>query len=342
MSASDFSERSQRVLHALVQRYIRDGQPVGSKTLLQDSGLSVSPATVRNIMADLEERGFICSPHTSAGRVPTAQGYRFFVNSLIQVQPLGGVELDNLRAGLSPDRSSHELVETASNLLSAITGQAGVVTLPETTEQCLRQVEFLPLSGCRVLAILVLNEREVQNRIIHTQRPFTQRELTRAAVYINRHFAGAGLSQVKTGLLDSMRADQARMGLLMQSIADVISQAFDAPPQARDYVLAGQNNLLAAEGTDVERLRRLFGAFQKKQDILHLLERCQAAEGVQIFIGEESGFEVLDDYSVITSPYQVGGRPVGVLGVIGPTRMAYERVIPIVDLTARMLSAALT
>ena len=341
MSASEFSDRSQQVLRALVQRYIREGQPVGSRALVQDAALPVSPATMRNIMADLEERGFICSPHTSAGRVPTSRGYRFFVDSLLQVQPLPGEDEASLRAELSPDRSAQELVETASNLLSAITGQAGLVTLPHQEDASLRQVEFLPLSGCRVLVILVCNEREVQNRIIHTQRPFTRRELMRAAHYINRHFAGMDLAAVRRRLLDSMRGDQLRMGELMQSIAGAVAQAFEAPPAPQDFVLAGHGNLLAADQADVERLRRLFSAFQKKQNILHLLDRSAASDGVKIFIGEEAGFEGVDDYSLITAPYQVGGRPLGVLGVIGPTRMAYERVIPVVDITARMLSLAL-
>lgn len=339
----DFSERSQLVLHALVQRYIHEGQPVGSKALAQALPLSLSPATLRNVMADLEDRGFIHSPHTSAGRVPTALGYRFFVNGLISSPP-GDLTplLPDLSAGLAPDRSPQELIETASQLLSSITGQAGVVTLPSTSSASFRQVEFLPLSGSRVLVILVLNEREVQNRIIHTDRAFSERDLARAATYINRRFAGQDLAQVRAALVEGMRADQARIDALMHSVIEVAACAFAPAEDAKDYVIAGQSNLLAADNADMERLRKLFGAFQKKNDILHLLDRCMAANGIQIFIGEESGYEVLDDYSVITSPYQIGGRPLGVLGVIGPTRMAYDRVIPIVDLTARMLGAALS
>ena len=324
-----------------MERYIREGQPVGSKILLEEAGLSVSTATVRNIMADLEDSGYIASPHTSSGRVPTARGYRLFVDSLITMQPLEGVDLQSLRDEMDPDKSTRELVESTSNLLSAITRQAGLVTLPRADAAVLRQVEFLPLAGQRVLVILVTNEREVQNRIIHTDREYGENELRRVANFINEKFVGKGLETVRAELLQQLQTDKDRIGALLQSSIDIAAQAFADEDDVSDYVLAGQGHLLGAAGPEsMSRLRELFDAFQHKKDILHLMDRCVQADGVQIFIGEESGYDMLDEFSVITAPYQSGADTIGVLGVIGPTRMAYERVIPIVDITAKMLSAA--
>jgi heat-inducible transcriptional repressor len=342
MTSTQLSERGQQLLKTLVQRYIHAGQPVGSKALLQESRLSVSAATVRNIMADLEERGYIFSPHTSSGRVPTARGYRFFVDSLITMQPPQGREMESLQDLLDPDKSPRELVESTSTLLSTITRQAGLVTLPRQESAVLRQVEFLPLSGMRVLVVLVINEREVQNRIIHTEREYSESELRQVANYINEHGIGRNLDVLRTELIRGMQADQRNIGNLAQTTADVASRAFGEDIAESTYVVAGQANLLeAAELGSMEQLRTLFEEFQRKKDILHLMDRCVSADGVQIFIGEESGFEMLGGFSVVTAPYQVSPDTIGVLGVIGPTRMAYERVIPIVDVTARMLSAAL-
>lgn len=338
------SERSQLLLKALIERYIREGQPVGSKALLESSGLPISPATVRNIMADLETVGLIRAPHTSAGRVPTVQGYRLFVDSLITVQPLEQQAIASLKHELNPDKSAKELVESASHLLARITAQAGLVTLPRLQRVQLRQVEFLPLSDNRVLVILVINEREVQNRVIYTARPYTQIELQQAANMINQRFAGRDLDEVRLALLDAMQADKASIDSHLQRSLDLASKALEVPAETpeRDYVLAGETSLIGgASPEELEKLKGLFDAFQQKRDILDLVDRCIRADGVQIFIGEEAGCEVLGDFSVITAPYQAGGQTLGVLGVIGPTRMAYERVIPIVDLTARMLSLAL-
>lgn len=338
------SERSQLLLKALIERYIREGQPVGSKALLESSGLPISPATVRNIMADLEDVGLIRAPHTSAGRVPTVQGYRLFVDSLITVRPLEQEAIASLRQELHPDKSTKELVDSASQLLARITAQAGLVTLPRQQRVQLRQVEFLPLSDNRVLVILVINEREVQNRVIYTSRPYAEVELQQAANLINQRFAGRDLSSVRAALLDALQADKASIDRHLQASLDLASKAFEAPVETdgRDYVVAGETSLIGGVGPDeFDKLKGLFDAFQQKRDILDLVDRCIRADGVQIFIGEEAGFEVLGDFSVITAPYQVGGQTLGVLGVIGPTRMAYERVIPIVDLTARMLSVAL-
>ncbi|TXS91267.1 heat-inducible transcription repressor HrcA [Parahaliea maris] len=343
MAAPELSDRARTLLKALVQRHIRDGQPVGSRTLLEEAGLPVSAATVRNVMSDLEELGYLHSPHTSAGRVPTAAGYRLFVDQLLQVQPLELDAIRILREELNPDRSAGELVQSASNLVSSITAHAGLITVPRPEASQLRQVEFLPLSGNRVLVILVVNEREVQNRIIHTQRPFSEEELREAARLVNQRFAGQPLSAVQNRILREMEEARSRIDTYLQAALDLASKALDQDEGDDEYLVAGESRLLGnATPGELDRLRELFDAFEQKKDLLHLLERCSRAEGVQIFIGEEAGYEVFGDYSVITAPYTDGARTLGVLGVIGPTRMAYERVIPIVDITARMLSSALS
>ncbi|WP_342768972.1 heat-inducible transcriptional repressor HrcA [Inmirania thermothiophila] len=335
------SERAQRLLKVLVERYIRDGHPVGSRTLARDAGLEISPATVRNVMADLEELGLVTSPHTSAGRVPTVKGYRFFVDALLTMRPPGEEEVERLRAGLDQEAEPEELVAAASSLLSEITRMAGVVTLPRRERFVLREVEFLPLSGNRVLVVMVSTEGEVQNRIIHTQRVYDRRELERAARYLTHNYAGRELAEVRERLVAEMREVRAAVDRAMGAIVEVADKAL-VPERREDYVLRGETQLMGfAELGSLERLRRLFEAFNEKSDLLHLLDQCLHARGVQIFIGEESGFEVLDQCSVVTAPYSVDGRRVGVLGVIGPTRMAYQRVIPLVDVTARLLSAAL-
>ncbi len=342
MASGDISERASVLLKTLVEQHIRDGQPVGSTTLKQAAGLPVSAATIRNVMSDLEERGYLHSPHTSAGRVPTALGYRFFVDSLLHVQPLGENDITALRSELNPDKSAGELVQSASSLLANITSQAGLVTVPRQEAGQLRQVEFLPLSGDRVLVILVVNEREVQNRIIHTQRVFTEAQLREAAAMVNQRFAGKPLRLVQEQILREMQEARSQIDGYLESALDLANKALDQEPSEEEYVMAGESRLLGnATAEEMLKLRDLFDTFEQKKDLLHLLERCTRAEGVQIFIGEEAGYEVFDDYSVITSPYSDGNQTLGVLGVIGPTRMAYERVIPIVDVTARMLSAAL-
>ena len=340
---ADISERARILLKTLVERHIRDGQPVGSSTLLAEAGLSVSAATIRNVMSDLEEQGYLHSPHTSAGRVPTAAGYRLFVDSLLQVRPLDDEAVSRMRAELNPDKSSTELLQSASALLSSVTAQAGLVTVPRQEANQLRQVEFLPLSGDRVLVILVTNEREVQNRIIHTQRPFTEAQLREAAAMVNQRFAGRPLHRVKEQILLEMQEARSQIDTYLQASLDLASQALESEQAEDEYMVVGESRLLGNATTEeMLRLRELFDAFEQKKDLLHLLERCSRAQGVQIFIGEEAGYEVFGNYSVITAPYNDGDRILGVLGVIGPTRMAYERVIPIVDVTARMLSSALT
>ncbi|MEE4143347.1 MAG: heat-inducible transcriptional repressor HrcA [Halieaceae bacterium] len=340
---ADISERARILLKTLVERHIRDGQPVGSRTLLEEAGLPVSAATIRNVMSDLEDKGYLHSPHTSAGRVPTALGYRLFVDSLLQVRPLDEAAVARMRAELNPDKSSTELVQSASALLSSITAQAGLVTVPRQEAHQLRQVEFLPLSGDRVLVILVINEREVQNRIIHTQRVFTEAQLREAAAMVNQRFAGRPLHLVKEQILQEMQDARSRIDSYLQASLDLANQALEQDSDGEDCMVVGKSRLVGnATAEEMLQLRGLFDAFERKKDLLHLLERCSRAEGIQIFIGEEAGYKVFGNYSVITAPYSDGDRMLGVLGVIGPTRMAYERVIPIVDVTARMLSSALS
>lgn len=336
-------DRAQILLKSLIERYIHDGQPVGSRTLSRQSGLQVSPATVRNVMADLEEMGLVTSPHTSAGRVPTAAGYRYFVDSLLTPQPLGPSELAKIRAGLSP-AGEGDLWHSVSALLSSLSAMAGVVTVPRAEHAVLRQVEFLPLSDNRVLAILVINEREVENRILNVDRDYSQSELERAANFLNDKFAGHRLPDIRKILRREIEAEQVRMNNMILNALSMAEQVFDPdqPGVRDDYVLAGQTNLMGfQEFASVERLRALFESLQQKRELLFLFESCLEGEGVQVFIGDESSYEVLDDCSVVTATYSLGGEVVGTLGVIGPTRMAYSRIIPLVDTTARLLGAAL-
>ena len=342
MAAPELSERASILLKTLIERHIRDGQPVGSKTLLEEAGLPVSAATVRNVMSDLEERGYLASPHTSAGRVPTSAGYRLFVDTLLQARPMDLAAVPDLRDELNPDLTGRELVQSASQLVSSITAQAGLVTVPRQNAGQLRQLEFLPLDGNRVLVIMVINEREVQNRIIYTERHYNEDELRLATALVNQRFAGARLDQVKRQVVAEMEADKQSIDTYMQATMDLASKVFeDDEEEDEGYVVAGESQLIgSASPEELDRLQELFEAFQHKKDLLHLLERCTRAEGIQIFIGEEAGFEGLGGFSVITAPYTDGAETLGVLGVIGPTRMAYEKVIPIVDITARLLSSA--
>ncbi len=341
----ELSDRARQLLKTLVESHIREGQPIGSRTLSRNSGLSLSAATVRNVMADLEEMGYVDSPHTSAGRVPTAKAYRLFVDTLVTVRPPGQEELERLQRALDPQRASRDqLADSASSLLSDITHLAGIVSLPVTRHASLRQIEFLPLSGSRILAILVVNSEEVQNRILQLDREYSESELRRAANYLNEQFAGKDLMQVRQALIEELQSTRDSMNAAMLDAIQIAHRALDAGPQdsGGDYVLAGQTNLMGfQELSSTERLRELFEAFTRKQDVLHLLDQSLTADGVQIFIGQESGHNFLDGCSVVSAPYTLDGEVVGVLGVIGPTRMAYQRVIPIVDVTARLFGAAL-
>jgi heat-inducible transcriptional repressor len=338
------NERAQHLLKVLVERYISDGQPVGSRALSREAGLSLSPATIRNVMADLEDLGLIAAPHTSAGRMPTVSGYRFFIDSLLTVRPLQTDVVRQFQRDLETSTDAQDIVENASRLLADMTHMAGLVTLPHRESVTFRMIEFLPLSDQRILVILVTNEQEVQNRIIHPARRFSESELTAAANYLNSVYAGKDLVTIRESLLQEIQHTREQMdqeALHAAEIADLALQTDDTR-RRKGFVLTGEMNLMDFdELASMERLRGLFSAFRQKEDMVHLLDRCLETSGVKIFIGEESGYEALDQCSLVTSSYAIDDHNVGVLGVIGPTRMKYERIIPLVDLTAKLLGAAL-
>jgi heat-inducible transcriptional repressor len=333
--------RARHLLKVLVECYIRDGQPVGSRTLVRESGLDISSATVRNVMAELEEQGLVTSPHTSAGRIPTDHGYRVFVDNLLTVEPMDSSEVERIRRLLAEGFTLQGLAVSASGLLSGISSMAGVVMLPRREKLTLRHIEFVAISERRVLAILVVNEQEVHNTMIRTERGFSAPELCEAANYLNSVFAGKDLALIRRELLGELNRTRERLDQVMLTAVQMAEQVFDVNA-GDDIVVSGQTHLMAFnELSDLDKLRVLFEAFSEKRRILHLLDQCLSNPGVQVFIGKESGFSVLDDCSLVTSTYQLDGRVMGVLGVIGPTRMAYKRVIPLVEMTARIMSAAL-
>ena len=344
-NSSQLSERSLYLFKTLVEHFIQDGAPVGSRTLSKDSSLNLSPATIRNVMADLEDFGLLDSPHTSAGRVPTAKGYRLFVDSLLRVNDLNSIEVEKIAKELDPGNDFKSLMQRTSSMLSDITQLAGVVMLPRTEQSKLQHIEFVVLSGNRVLVILVVNDREVQNRIINTSRTYSASELQEASNYLNDIFAGKDLTYVRANILDELEKTKEQLSQSMQTAMEMAQLAFDyekSKVNSHELFFSGETNLMdIAELCEVDKLKKLFNTFNQKRDILHLLEQAISADGIQIFIGEESGHDVLDNCSVVTSPYEVDGKILGVLGVIGPTRMHYERVIPIVDITAKMLGSAL-
>jgi heat-inducible transcriptional repressor len=334
-------KRAQVLLKTLVERYIAEGQPVGSRTLSRHSGLDLSPATIRNVMSDLEELGLITSPHTSAGRVPTPLGYRFFVDSLLVVKPLDSGELHQLEDQLHPD-NPQRAIKAASLLLSQLTSFAGVVMTPRRRALSFRQIEFLRLSEKRILLIVVTPEGDVQNRILFTERDYTPSELVSAANFINQNYSGHSFEDIRQRLNEELHE-------IRQDLISLMSIALAASDQAvtegnEQYVISGERNLLAAQdlSQDMSRMRQLFELFERKTSLVQILDLSLRGEGVQIFIGGESGVGAPDEVSVVTSPYKVGGEVVGTVGVIGPTRMAYDRVVPIVDVTAKLLSSALS
>ena len=335
------NDRAQNLLKILVERYIAEGQPVGSRALSRFSALDLSPATIRNVMADLEEMGFVTSPHTSAGRVPTPKGYRLFVDTLLTVRPIEELERQQLEGQLLPD-DPHRVVAAASQILSDLTHFAGVVVAPRRHGAVLRHIEFFRLSEKRVLLIIVASDGEVQNRVLITDRAYTPSQLQEAANYVNHHYAGTEFDQlrnkVKSELSDLHRDISTLMAAAIETGAEAMRQ------QGEGVVISGGRNLLEVDelSSDMPKLRRLFDLFERKAQLLELLERSEHADGVKIFIGGESELVPLDECSVVTAPYEVDGRIVGTVGVIGPTRMAYERVIPIVDVTAKLVSSALS
>jgi heat-inducible transcriptional repressor len=333
--------RAQILLKTLVERYIAEGEPVGSRALSRFSGLDLSPATIRNVMSDLEELGFVASPHTSAGRVPTPRGYRFFVDTLLTVKPLDRVEISQLEDNLHPNHPQR-LISSASQLLSELTHFAGVVTATKRKTPAFRHIEFLSLSDKRVLLIIVTSEGDVQNRILFTEKVYTPSELTMAANFLNQNYAGLTFEEIRGRVHDELKQLREDMTQLMTAALEVGSMALSESTE--DYVISGERNLLDSRdlSSDMSRLRELFGLFEQRTLLIHILELSTRAQGVQIFIGGESGIAPLDECSVVTAPYEVEGQVIGTVGVIGPTRMAYERVIPIVDITAKLLSSALS
>lgn len=339
----ELNQRAQQLLKLLIEKYIHDGQPVGSRALSRDTGLNLSPATIRNVMADLEDLGLISSPHTSAGRVPTVTGYRVFVDSLLTVHPIDTAEIQRYRDHLQQLDDEDEVFTAVSRLMSGVTSMASVVTLPKPEASSFSQIEFMPLTQRRLLVILVTNDKEVHNRIIHTQREFKPAELQQAANYLNSLFHGRSLSQVKEIIRTEMSQAREQMNRLMIDAINLAHQSMDQKQKPSEGLLfSGETNLMDFQDlSSMEHLRHLFEAFSQKQGIMHLLDRCMEADGVQIFIGEESGYEAFDHCSLVTAPYTVDDQVIGVLGVIGPTRMSYNRVIPFVDVTARILGSAL-
>ena len=333
--------RAQTLLKALVERYIADGQPVGSRALSKISGLDLSPATIRNIMADLEEMGFVASPHTSAGRIPTPRGYRVFVDTLLTVQ---AIDETTVESKLHPNLLTtppHKIIANAAQVLSSLSQFAGVVMTPRH-ESVFQQIEFLRLSEKRILLVIVAPNGEVQNRLLLTDVDYTPAQLIQAANYINQHYAGASFDEVRTRLQGELRQLRDDMTRLMQAAVEAGSDAM--AENADDMVISGERNLLSVTdlASNMTSLRKLFDLFEQKTSLMQLLDVSSKATGVQIFIGGESQLVPVDEMSVVTAPYEVNGKIVGTLGVIGPTRMAYERVIPIVDITAKLLSNALS
>jgi len=332
-------KRAQLLLKTLVERYIAEGQPIGSRTLSKYSGLDLSPATIRNVMSDLEELGFIASPHTSAGRVPTPAGYRFFVDTLLVVKQLQVEELRELEGQLHPD-NPQRVIHSASQLLSQLTQFAGVVMTPRRAVT-FKQIEFLKLSEKRILLIVVTPEGDVQNRILFTEQDYTPSALIEAANFINQNYSGHSFEDVRGRLQVELRD-------LRQDLTRLMSAALEAgnalAEGSEQYVVSGERNLFAVHdlSQDVGRLKQLLELFERKTSLLKILDLSLRGQGVQVFIGGESGVSAPDDVSVVTSPYRVNGEVVGTVGVIGPTRMAYERVVPIVDVTAKLLSSALS
>jgi heat-inducible transcriptional repressor len=330
------------LLKTLIERYIHDGQPVGSKVLSKDSDLNLSPATIRNVMADLEDMGLLHSPHTSAGRVPTVTGYRLFVDSLLTVKPLESTELSRLHKRFFREEDNANVIDVASKLLSELTQMAGVVTLPKRDTVFLRHIEFLALSHNRILVIFVTNEQEVHNKIIHTSRLFSPSELQQASNYLNSVYCGRNMVSIREAILKELGEVQQRMNQAMLDAIQIAQLSFDTENEQDDYVLTGETNLMGfSELSDRDHLKKLFEAFNQKQGVIHLLDQAMKAQGVQIFIGEESGYQALDHCSLVTAPYSIDDTVVGVLGVIGPTRMAYEKIISFVDVTAKLLGSAL-
>lgn len=333
-------ERSKTLLKALVERYIADGQPVGSRTLSRASGLDLSPATIRNVMADLEELGLIASPHTSAGRIPTARGYRLFVDTMLTARPIDLRKVQSpIETQLHPDQPKR-VIANAAQLLSSMSSFVGVVTAPHKAS-VFHHIEFLRLSERRVLVILVAPDGDVQNRVVLTAQDYTQSQLVEASNYLTAQYSGLTIEEVRERLKREVEGLRSEIAALMQAAVQAGSEAQQNHEQV---VVSGERNLLAVQdlSSDMDSLRKLFDLFEQKTQLMRLLDVSSRAEGVRIYIGGESKVVPFEELSVVSAPYEVDGQVVGTLGVIGPTRMAYDRMIQIVDITSRMISNALS
>ncbi len=342
--AASLNDRAKHLLKVLVEGYIEDGQPVASTTLARRSGLQLSPATIRNVMSSLEKKGYIHAPHTSAGRVPTSRGYRLFVDTMVNINPLDAPILQAVEEKLNRQQSVNSLIQSASNVLSGITQFAGIISIPRAQMVAIRHIEFLQLSATQILVVLVMANNDVQNRIIQVERHFSSAELQQSSNYLNEVLVGKGLSQARDVLLKDMKQVRKDMNQMMISAIELGEKALDLGDDtiAESCVIAGKTNLMEYDDlADIQKLRQLFAAFNQKRDVLSLLDKCLQADGVQIFIGKESGYTIFDDCSVVTAPYRLDDNQIGVLGVVGPKRMQYDRVIPVVDVTAKLLTAAL-
>ncbi|VAW66968.1 Heat-inducible transcription repressor HrcA [hydrothermal vent metagenome] len=336
------NQRSQYLLKTLINCYVDEGTPVGSKTLAETAGLNISTATIRNVMANLDAMGLVSAPHTSAGRVPTNMGFRMYVDSMLEYNPIEKAIKEKLQHELNPDQDKESLINIANNLLSDITQMAGVITLPKSGQLNLRRIEFLPLPDKKILAILVMNERDVQNRIMHVDKDYTQDELIKVSNYLNQHFMGKDIFQIRALLVKEMQRARTQVDELMAAAVNLASEALKPDDANETYRLQGQANLIRFnEADNANQLQQLFQVFQNKRDMLGLLDRCIQADDMQVFIGSEAGIDGLDDFSVISVPYGTKEHTLGILGVIGPTRMEYSKVISVVDITARFLSLAL-
>jgi heat-inducible transcriptional repressor len=335
------SERSRQILEAIIDDYIRTAEPVGSRTVTRHHGLSLSPATVRNVMSDLEEMGFLASPHTSAGRVPTDKAFRFYVDSLLQVRAIDQDQQDAIRSryrGRSHDVG--EILKDTSRILSSISHYIGIVIAPRFAADVFRQIEFVQLCDRRILAILVSESGVVQNRIIESEEKLNSEDLVRMSNYLNNLLKGLAISEVKKRLVKEMEDEKVRYDVLLSRALMLSEQTLD--DSSAEVFIEGQVNILEQpEFADVEKMKDIFRAFEEKSQLITLLDRCMDAERVNIFIGAENFLSRMSRMSVITAPYASGPNTLGILGVIGPTRMGYDKVIPIVDYTARILSELL-
>jgi heat-inducible transcriptional repressor len=336
------SDRAKKILSAIIDNYIEEGIPVGSKKIATYDRFNLSPATIRNVMSDLENLGFLSSPHTSSGRIPTPKGYRFFIDRLLQLQPVANDQFTSIQETVSQTKSnSKDLATNVSSTLSAITQLAGIVTVPKKQESILKEIDFIPLSEKRILAIVVINDAEVENKILQMKRSYTREELQISSNYLNQNYVGKSFEYIKDDLVKQIEETSELAQSLMNNIVNIADEVLKTQ-KTEEYVVSGENRLMDFdELSDIKKLKELFQVFNEKQLLLQLLDKSISTSNIQIFIGEESGYKLLDNCSLITAPYTNEEGSIGVLGVIGPTRIAYQKVIPIVDITAKLLSQSL-